>query len=162
MGNLIVPPNWVNSTNFKMSSAASLTLVKTDPNTLFPTIFCFILGLLGMILVELGLSRIDLGPKNWECGYFLLGPRKWSILEELGPSRIDLGPKNWECGVCGSGPFVSPMEDAIAHGAAFSFLVYHSYIFLFLFEGREGGDVGYILEEKKSTSLSDKDAQDHQ
>ena len=131
MGNLIVPPNWVNSTNFKMSSAASLRLVKTEPKTVFPTIFCFILGLLGIILEELGLSRIDLGPKNWECG------------------------------VCGSGPFVSPMEDAIAHGAAFSFLVYHSNIFLFLFEGKEGGDVGYIFG-KKSTSFSDKDTQNHQ
>ena len=120
MGNLIVPPNWVNSTNFKMSSAASLRLVKTEPKTVFPTIFCFILGLLSIILGERGPSAIDLGPRIGSVGIF-----------------------SW---VCGSGPFVSPMEDAIAHGAAFSFLVYHSNIFLFLFE--EGGDVGYILEEK--------------
>ena len=72
-----------------------------------------------------GLCGVDLSPWNW---YF------WDIL---------LGLFYWDCAAIllgsGSGPFVSPIEDAIAaHGATFSFVV--SY---------------YSL--KKSKSLSDKD-----
>ena len=51
------------------------------------------------------------------------------------------------CWGCGSGPFVSPIEDAIAYGATFPFVVYHSYI-LFIVKGREREDVRYILERK--------------
>ena len=118
MGNLIVPPNWVNSTNFKMSSAASLRLVKTEPKTVFPTIFCFILGLLGIILEELGLSAIDLGPRNWECGYFLfLVLRKWSICVANGRCK-----STWSC-------------------------LFLSCLSFLCFSFREEGDVGYILEK---------------
>ena len=57
-----------------------------------------------------------MGLLYWDCGDILLG-----LLFYWDCVAILLGS--------GSGPFVSPIEDAIAaHGATFSFVVYHSYI----------------------------------
>ena len=85
-----------------------------------------------------GLCGVDLSPWNWYFWDILLGLLFWDCGDIL------LGLLfYWDCVAIllgsGSGPFVSPIEDAIAaHGATFSFVV--SY---------------YSL--KKSKSLSDKD-----
>ena len=67
----------------------------------------------------LGLSGVDLSPWNWDFWDILLGLLYWDCVDIL------LGLFYWDCAAIllgsGSGPFVSPIEDAIAaHGGEIS------------------------------------------
>ena len=82
----------------------------------------------------LGLSGVDLSPWNWDFWDILLGLLYWDCVDILlglfywDCGDILMGLFYWDCAAIllgsGSGPFVSPIEDAIAaHGATFSFVV---------------------------------------
>ena len=87
-----------------------------------------------------GLCSVDLSPWNWYFWDILLGLFYWDCGDIL------LGLFYWDCAAIllgsGSGPFVSPIEDAIAQGATFSF-VYHSYILFLSRKGRQ--DTSYTF-----------------